>query len=47
MEMFRTFNMGIGLCFIVDCEDVGLILKKIPSYTIGRIEKGEKGVIIL
>ncbi|MEW6481658.1 MAG: phosphoribosylformylglycinamidine cyclo-ligase [bacterium] len=47
MEMFKTFNMGIGLCLIVDKKDVDKTLSAIPSYTIGSIEEGERGVVIV
>lgn len=49
-EMDRVFNMGIGLALVVSpfyaesirkqLEDAGL-----PSWTIGRVTKGERGVI--
>lgn len=45
-EMFKTFNMGIGLCLIVDKNNAETILSRIPSSVIGRIIKGEKGVVI-
>ncbi|MBW9220591.1 phosphoribosylformylglycinamidine cyclo-ligase [Methanothermococcus sp. SCGC AD-155-N22] len=43
-EMFRTFNMGIGFCVIVDKKDsekvIGIAEKyNIPAYVIGRIVK--------
>ncbi len=47
IEMFKTFNMGIGLSLIVDKGDVNSFMERIPSCIIGRIEKGEKGVIIV
>ena len=45
-EMFRTFNMGIGLMLIVDpkyVKPVQKFLKK--SYCIGAVEKGNQNVI--
>jgi len=43
-EMFRTFNMGIGFCVIVDKKDSEKIIEiaekyDIPAYVIGRIVK--------
>jgi len=47
-EMFRTFNMGVGMVFIVDESSVDDILKSVvDSYVIGRVLKGKKGVSIV
>jgi len=43
-EMFRTFNMGVGLVVAVDSENVDKILKDSDAYVIGEIKKGKKGV---
>ncbi len=45
-EMFRTFNMGIGLALIVSVENSEKILEEIKSigetaWIIGQVEKGE------
>ena len=50
-EMFRTFNMGVGYVVIVSPEDevrAKEILERAGEkvYTIGRIERGERGVEI-
>lgn len=50
-EMYRTFNMGIGMVIVVNKSDVGkvhAILKKfkLKSWTIGEIIKGNGEVII-
>ncbi len=50
-EMFRTFNMGVGYAVIVSPEDevrAKEILERAGEkvYTIGRIERGERGVEI-
>ncbi len=44
-EMFKTFNMGIGMCVVVSAEDEGVSIKTLRNsgekvYRIGRIEKG-------
>jgi len=43
-EMFRTFNMGIGFCVIVDKRDSERVVEiaekyNIPAYPIGRVVK--------
>ena len=49
-EMFRTFNMGIGMIFIINQEEVGAafdILSDLSDvYHIGRISKGQRMVNI-
>jgi phosphoribosylformylglycinamidine cyclo-ligase len=51
-EMFRTFNMGIGMCVIVpesQANDVVARLEELGEngYLIGHLEKGEHGVRIV
>ncbi|WP_457640076.1 phosphoribosylformylglycinamidine cyclo-ligase [Persephonella sp.] len=51
-EMFRTFNMGIGMILIVKEGEEDKALKMLEEngekgYIIGRIEKGERSVEIL
>ena len=52
-EMYRTFNMGIGLVLIVPKEEKGKIDKilenyqKFKIYEIGKIIKGQKKVILV
>jgi len=44
-ELYRTFNMGIGMVFIVDEVDVDSICNRVDgSYVIGRVINGKKGV---
>jgi len=43
-EMYRTFNMGVGLVLAVDSKDVDEVLKNSDGYVIGEIQKGQKGV---
>jgi phosphoribosylformylglycinamidine cyclo-ligase len=47
-EMFRVFNMGIGMVAIVDKKDVAALQKSIPEQTfvIGELAEGKKKVIL-
>ncbi len=49
-EMYRTFNMGIGLALVVREGDAKTIMKKLENlgeqaFIIGRVEKGKGGVL--
>lgn len=41
-EMFRAFNMGIGMVLVVRPEDVDAVLESSDGYLIGTIEAGPK-----
>jgi len=43
-EMFRTFNMGVGMILAVNEKNVDSVLKNSDGYVIGEIKKGKKGV---
>jgi len=43
-EMFKTFNMGVGMILVVDPELVQTVLKNSDGYIIGEITEGKKGV---
>ena len=43
-EMFRTFNMGVGMILVVDKQDVQAVCDNTDGYVIGKIIKGDKGV---
>src|SRR3989338_3506986 len=39
-DMYRTFNMGIGMCILTNCKEE--VMKQVPeAIEIGRITKGE------
>jgi len=46
-EMFRTFNMGVGMVLVVNPENVDTVLANSDGYVIGELKEGEKGVTLL
>jgi phosphoribosylformylglycinamidine cyclo-ligase len=48
MEMFRTFNMGIGMIVVCSAGDVSAIRENVGTcYEIGRVVEGDKRVSIV
>jgi phosphoribosylformylglycinamidine cyclo-ligase len=50
-DMFNTFNMGVGMCMIVDKTDADRALALLhasgeDAYVMGEVVKGEDGVVI-
>jgi phosphoribosylformylglycinamidine cyclo-ligase len=50
-EMFRTLNMGIGMVWIVDQEQVNELVSCLkeagfPAYQIGEVVAGTKEVVL-
>lgn len=43
-EMYRAFNMGVGMVWCVEPEDVDAVLAATDGYVIGHLESGDKGV---
>ena len=43
-EMFRAFNMGVGMVWVVEPENVDAILANTDGYVIGELVSGQKGV---
>ncbi len=43
-EMYRTFNMGVGMILVVNPDNVDAILANTDGYVIGELADGEKGV---
>ena len=46
-EMFRTFNMGVGMVWVVDESDVDAVLANSDGYVIGRLKEGERKVALV
>jgi phosphoribosylformylglycinamidine cyclo-ligase len=45
-EMFRAFNMGVGMVLVVPKESVDAVLAGSDGYVIGEIAEGERKVIM-
>ncbi len=45
-EMFRTFNMGVGMVLAVSPDNVTEVLENSDGYVIGELKAGEKGVTL-
>ena len=43
-EMFKTFNMGVGMIIAVDPKDVDAVKKKLDAFLIGEIVNGKQEV---
>jgi len=43
-EMYRTFNMGVGMIWAVSKENVDEVLANTDGYVIGELTEGSKGV---
>jgi phosphoribosylformylglycinamidine cyclo-ligase len=46
-EMYRAFNMGVGMVWVAEAEDVDAILARTDGYVIGELITGEKGVAMV
>jgi len=46
-EMFRAFNMGVGMVLVVRPEDAATILENSEAYEIGEIIEGEREAVIV
>jgi len=46
-EMFRAFNMGVGMVWVVESEDVDAVLANTDGYVIGKLISGDKGVELI
>ncbi len=46
-EMYRAFNMGVGMILVVDEKDVETVLNKTDGYLIGEIKQGPREAVII
>jgi phosphoribosylformylglycinamidine cyclo-ligase len=46
-EMFRAFNMGVGMILVVKEADVADILASTDGYVIGRLEEGKREAVLV
>ncbi len=46
-EMYRTFNMGVGMVWIVEADSVDKVLAKTDGYIIGELVAGEGKVTLV
>jgi phosphoribosylformylglycinamidine cyclo-ligase len=46
-EMYRTFNMGVGMVLVVNPLDIDTILAQTDGYIIGEISSGENRALII
>ncbi len=46
-EMFRAFNMGVGMVLVVRPEDAATILENSDAYEIGEITEGKREAVIV
>jgi len=46
-EMYRAFNMGVGMILVVDDADVETVLSKTDGYLIGEIKEGARKAVMI
>jgi len=46
-EMYRTFNMGVGMVLVIDEADVDEVLAKSDGYVIGKLVKGSQKALLV
>jgi phosphoribosylformylglycinamidine cyclo-ligase len=45
-EMYRTFNMGVGMVLVVDPKNLQDVLDGCDGYVIGEVVKGDGSVVM-
>ncbi|MBL0709018.1 MAG: phosphoribosylformylglycinamidine cyclo-ligase [Sulfurimonas sp.] len=46
-EMFRAFNMGVGMILVVEEKNVAKVLSKTDGYLIGEVKEGERKALMV
>ncbi|MDR0467881.1 MAG: phosphoribosylformylglycinamidine cyclo-ligase [Campylobacteraceae bacterium] len=46
-EMYRAFNMGVGMIFVVSPDNADIVLAQTDGYIIGEISSGDKNVLVI
>jgi phosphoribosylformylglycinamidine cyclo-ligase len=46
-EMFRAFNMGVGMILVVKADNVADVLASTDGYVIGHLEAGAKEAVLV
>jgi len=46
-EMYRTFNMGVGMIWVVEAADAQALVSGTDAYVIGELTAGERGVTLV
>ncbi len=46
-EMFRAFNMGVGMILVVKAQNVDAVLAATDGYVIGRLEEGKREAVLV
>lgn len=46
-EMFRAFNMGVGMILVVRPENVDHVLANCDGYVIGKLEEGKREAVLV
>lgn len=46
-EMFRAFNMGVGMILVVDPQNADYVLEHTDGYVIGAIEEGKREAVLV
>ncbi len=47
VEMFRTFNMGVGMILVVSEENVDFVLENSDGYVMGELKEGKKEALVI
>ena len=46
-EMFRAFNMGVGMILVVEESNVAKVLAETDGYIIGEVVQGERKAVMI